>query len=72
MIELDDRGLTLGDGLFETLLAIDGRLQHAEVHLARLEAGCVELGLSAPGSGQAMTAMIQALSSARLDNGRAA
>ena len=25
-VPLDDRGLLLGDGLFETLLAIDGRL----------------------------------------------
>ena len=26
-VPLDDRGLTLGVGLFETMLAVDGRLQ---------------------------------------------
>lgn len=72
MIELDDRGLTLGDGLFETLLALDSRLQHAEAHLARLTAGCAQLGLPAPGADQALAAMTDALRSAGLEHGRAA
>ncbi len=44
----DDRGLLLGDGLFETLLARGGALEHWEAHLARLTAGCATLGLPAP------------------------
>ena len=36
-----DRGLTLGLGLFETLLAMDGTPVFAERHLARLRGGCV-------------------------------
>lgn len=48
MIPLDDRGLLLGDGLFETLLARDGTLVLFEAHLARLTAGCRTLGLPAP------------------------
>lgn len=72
MIELDDRGLTLGDGLFETLLALDGLLQHVDAHLARLQAGCAELGLPAPAPERAMAAMLQALAQARLEHGRAA
>lgn len=47
-VPFDDRGLTLGDGLFETLLAVDGALRDAEAHLARLAAGCATLGLPAP------------------------
>lgn len=47
-VPYDDRGLLLGDGLFETLLARGGALEHWEAHLARLTAGCVTLGLPAP------------------------
>jgi branched-chain amino acid aminotransferase len=31
-----DRGLTLGDGVFDTLLAVDGQLRHAALHFERL------------------------------------
>ena len=48
MIPTDDRGLTLGDGLFETILARDGRLVLLKEHLARLARGCATLGLPAP------------------------
>lgn len=47
-IPSDDRGFTLGDGLFETVLAVDGRLVLWEEHLARLERGCQVLRLPAP------------------------
>jgi branched-subunit amino acid aminotransferase/4-amino-4-deoxychorismate lyase len=39
-----DRGLLHGLGLFETLLALDGRPVFAERHLARLRASCSRLG----------------------------
>ena len=32
----DDRGLLLGDGLFETILAQAGRLDHFEAHIVRM------------------------------------
>jgi branched-chain amino acid aminotransferase/4-amino-4-deoxychorismate lyase len=41
----DDRGLLLGDGLFETMLAIDGVLPHLPAHLGRMAAGCAVLNL---------------------------
>lgn len=47
MIPLDDRGLLLGDGLFETMLALDGAIPLVEAHLDRLAAGCGALGLPA-------------------------
>lgn len=47
-VPADDRGLTLGDGLFETVLAEDGALVDLPAHLDRLERSCAVLGLSAP------------------------
>lgn len=45
MIPQNDRGLLLGDGLFETLLATDGDLPHLAAHLDRMAAGCAVLDL---------------------------
>ncbi|MCI3135369.1 aminotransferase class IV [Phenylobacterium aquaticum] len=53
MIPLDDRGLLLGDGLFETVLAVNGDLVRLEAHLDRMAAGCAVLGLPAPDRGEA-------------------
>ena len=44
----DDRGFTLGHGLFETLLWENHRLGHWDAHLDRLARGCAVLGLPAP------------------------
>jgi branched-chain amino acid aminotransferase/4-amino-4-deoxychorismate lyase len=44
----DDRGFTLGDGLFETVLARNGELVLWEAHMDRLARGCAALGLPAP------------------------
>lgn len=50
-IPLDDRGFTLGHGLFETVLW-DGRdLTHWDAHVERLERGCRALGLPLPDRG---------------------
>jgi len=46
-IPLDDRGLLLGDGLFETVLAMDGELVDLAAHLDRMTAGCMALRLPA-------------------------
>lgn len=48
VLPADDRGLTLGDGLFETLLAVEGQLVHADQHFERLEKSAHALGLPAP------------------------
>ena len=47
-IPLDDRGFTLGHGLFETVLWTDGALAHWDAHVERLERGCRALGLPTP------------------------
>lgn len=72
MIGLDDRGLTLGDGLFETLLALDGALQAAPEHLARMVQGCAVIGLPPPDPDQALSLMQAAITTAGLQSGRAA
>ena len=46
-IPIDDRGLTLGDGLFETVLAENGALVLWGEHVARLVRGCEAIGLPA-------------------------
>lgn len=48
LIPADDRGFTLGHGLFETILADRGRLAFFDEHVARLQRACPELGLAAP------------------------
>ena len=53
-VPYDDRGLLLGDGLFETILARGGALEHWPEHLARLTAGCAALGLPAPDGAAAL------------------
>ena len=47
-IDPADRGLLLGDGLFETLRAHGGRPFCLDLHLARLAAGAALLGLPPP------------------------
>ena len=44
-ISADDRGLAYGDGLFETLAVRAGQCRFMELHLSRLAASCVRLGI---------------------------
>lgn len=43
-----DRGLTLGDGVFETIAARHGGILRLEAHLDRLKQGCAVLGIPFP------------------------
>ena len=72
MIGFDDRGLLLGDGLFETVLARAGDLVDLDAHLARMAAGCAVLGLPAPDPAEAEGLMRRALAEAGLAQTRAA
>lgn len=62
MMPFDDRGLLLGDGLFETILAKDGTLVLFDEHIDRMQRGCMALGLPAPEADEA-----RALCQATLD-----
>ena len=47
-VDILDRGLHYGDGLFETLAVVGGRIQLWDRHLRRLEEGCRRLRLPLP------------------------
>ncbi len=47
-ISISDRGLSYGDGVFETLAVRDGHIQFLDYHLQRLGTGCARLRIKAP------------------------
>lgn len=47
-VAADDRGLQYGDGLFETMTAVDGEIRHFELHMMRLQASCIRLEIPMP------------------------
>lgn len=51
LIDITDRGLTYGDGIFETIAIRHYTARFLDLHLDRLYAGAARLGLSAPGRG---------------------
>jgi branched-chain amino acid aminotransferase len=62
VIDGRDRGFTLGDGLFETMLWTGSSLRLFERHMARLLDGCVGLRLPVPpDAGAVLTAIDQVL-----------
>ena len=71
-VPIDDRGLLLGDGLFETLLAQEGRLDAFAAHARRLIQGCAVLDLPAPSIPRLRAAAQAALADAGLETARAA
>ena len=71
-IDPGDRGFTLGDGLFETVLAETGALRDLPAHLDRMIAGCAVLGLPPPDRSVAEAVMRQSLADAGLSGVRAA
>ena len=68
----DDRGLLLGDGLFETLLVDRGTPLALDAHRERLARGSMTLGLPAPGARPFMAAVRTAVAAAGLGEARAA
>jgi 4-amino-4-deoxychorismate lyase len=48
-LDIADRGLHFGDGLFETMAFVAGRVRRLRRHLARLHRGCERLGIEYPG-----------------------
>ena len=71
-VPIHDRGLLLGDGLFETLLWREGDLLDFALHADRMERGCAVLGLPAPGADLLAEAGLNAVHKAGLFAERAA
>lgn len=72
MIGVDDRGLLLGDGLFETVLWEGRAFDAFDAHAARLVAGCATIGLPAPDRTALDAAARAAIADAALEDKRAA
>lgn len=60
-IDAADRGVLLGDGLFETLAVMGGQALRLDRHLARLANGAAFLGMTVPASRAEIDAAIRAL-----------
>lgn len=71
-ISPDDRGFTLGDGLFETVLCDQGELKLWEEHMLRMNRSCDALGLPLPELGERRAAALAAIKAGRLGHERAA
>lgn len=70
-ISAHDRGFLLGDGLFETLCAVEGRPLYLAPHLARLTHGANVLGLPLPDQTTLTTALTDTLAANDLTTGHA-
>ena len=68
----DDRGLLLGDGLFETILADHGELDAFDAHAERMARGCAALGLPATEAERLRAAALAILDERGLASARAA
>ena len=67
-LPLSDRGLQLADGLFETVLVLDGAPQLLPEHLARWVASAELLGMEPPPSQQDLSGLIdEAIVKSELD-----
>ena len=71
-VPIDDRGLLLGDGLFETILADHGDLDAFDAHVERMVRGCAVLGLPAPAADRLRAAALAILGERGLTGARAA
>jgi len=47
-LSVEERGLSYGDGVFETMCLQDGHIRFLDSHLARLHTGCQRLGFAPP------------------------
>jgi branched-subunit amino acid aminotransferase/4-amino-4-deoxychorismate lyase len=63
-VPLDDRGFTLGHGLFETVLWTEGRLDAFDDHAERMRRGCRALGLPLPDAAALEASAHEALAAA--------
>lgn len=58
-IDIENRGLAYGDGLFTTAKILDGKVQYLSAHVDRLLLGCEKLALFAPNKVELTKQLIQ-------------
>jgi 4-amino-4-deoxychorismate lyase len=61
LLHADDLGVTRGDGIFETINAVDGHPQSLDAHLSRMERSAAMLELPAPDVGVWREAVLDAV-----------
>ena len=66
-VDVTDRGLAYGDGLFETMLVRKGQVQRLSLHFDRLSEGCNRLALPLPQASELLERIEGA--AATVDNG---
>jgi branched-subunit amino acid aminotransferase/4-amino-4-deoxychorismate lyase len=59
-LPLDDRGLTLADGLFETVLVEQGQARLLDAHLERWHRSAALLGMEVPPNRQGLEPLLAA------------
>ena len=60
-VSIFDRGFLFGDGIYEVIAAIDGKLIDANLHLARLDYSLAEIGMASPYSHAELIAILREL-----------
>ena len=66
-INIDDRAVQYGDGLFETIAIRDGQPRLWRYHVERLQTGCLRLGFAAPAETVLDDALTSAVTASRID-----
>ena len=70
---INDRGITFGDGIFETILVLNNQPQLLEAHLTRWNKSARALSMASPPKQESLTPLInQAISYISLSNGNGA
>ncbi len=66
-VDIRDRAVQYGDGLFETIAIRDGRPRFWPLHIERLQLGCHRLGISAPDDAELAADLDTALGQCAID-----
>ncbi len=66
-VDIRDRAVQYGDGLFETIAIRDGRPRFWPLHIERLQLGCQRLGITAPDDAELAADLDTALRQCAID-----
>ena len=66
-IAVDDRAAQYGDGLFETIAIRNGKARFWPLHAARLQSGCMRLGISCPPADELLADLDYSIKQSQID-----
>ena len=64
-LQVNDRGLLYGDGVFESMLLANGQVRFWDDHLQRLQQGCARLKITAPEAALLRSELVQLITQHR-------